>query len=293
MSESSADFLHSFWFPQLQVRGAIVSLRTTVATVLERGPYPLPVAQALGEVLAASALFSAGLKQAQRLSIQLQDAGAVRLLFAECVAGGGLRGIARIAEEGELRLFPPQDSARMAISIETGAEQRYQGIVALEGDSLAQAFTGYFERSEQLDTRLLLACDGGLVAAGLLLQRMPVSTSVTVDPDGWNRLGHLLATVQSAELLGTEPLTLLERLFVEESVALNASTAMHFACTCSRERVAQVLHALGRGECEAALAERGSIEITCEFCGQRQEFDAVEVESLFHPVIVPAPPGVM
>lgn len=293
MTESASDFLHSFWFPQLQVRGAVVRLRHSLSAVLERGAYPAMAAVALGEVLAASALFSAGLKRAERLSIQLQDAGALRLLFAEYNAGGSLRGIARIDDTRELQLFPFDDGARMAITIETGVDRRYQGIVALEGDSLAQAFTAYFQRSEQLQTRLLLACDGGLVAGGLLLQSMPVGASAEVDPDGWNRLGHLLATVSPAELLEVEPLDLLSRVFAEETVALTASQPLRFACSCSRDRVAQVLQSLGRDECAAALAERPVVEITCEFCGQSYAFDPVEVESLFHPVIAPAPPQLM
>jgi molecular chaperone Hsp33 len=194
------------------------------------------------------------------------------------------------------QMIPFDADARMAITIETGvAEQRYQGIVALEGESLADAFTAYFERSEQLQTRLLLACDGGLVAAGLLLQKLPMSTPANAeqDPDGWNRLGHLLATLSPAELLGSDPLELLRLLFAEETVALTHSQSVRFACSCSRERVGDVLQSLGREECAAALTERQVIDVTCEFCGQTYTFDAVEVESLFHTGIQPAPPQLM
>lgn len=292
---STADLLHTLWFPRLHVRGAIVSLGRSAAEVWSRGGYPPAVAAALGEVLAASALFLTGIKSASKLSIQLQGAGGLRLLFAEASPGLSLRGIARIDAEVPLALFPPADSARLAITIEAGPDSRYQGIVPLEGTDLSGAFTAYFERSEQLPTRLQLGSDGATVAAGLIVQKLPVQggaeAAAEIDPDGWNRLGFLLETVRPAELLRTPPLDLLRRVFGEEELVLVETRPVHFACSCSRQRVSAVLTQLGDAECEAALAASGedAVRITCEFCGQHYRFDRIEIASLFLPAVQDGP----
>lgn len=284
---ATADLLHTLWFPRLHVRGAIVQLGASAQEVWTRGRYAPEVASALGEVLAASALFLTGMKSASKLSIQLQGAGGLKLLFAEASPGVSLRGIARVDPDEAIALFPAPDSARLAITIEAGPEHRYQGIVPLEGSDLSGAFTAYFERSEQLPTRLVLGSDGAGVAAGLIVQKVPVlggeEAEAEIDPDGWNRLGFLLDTVRSAELIGTPPLDLLRRVFGEEELVLVDTRPVHFACSCSRQRVSAVLTQLGPAECEAALAGSGdeAIAITCEFCGQQYRFDRIEVASLF------------
>lgn len=284
---SAPDLLHTLWFPRLRVRGAIVRLAASAAEVWRRGGYPAAVATALGEVLAASALFLSGTKSASKLSIQLQGGGGLKLLFAEASPGVALRGIARLDPAQPVQLFPPPPEARLAITIEAGSEHRYQGIVPLEGADLAAAFMGYFERSEQLPTRLKLASDGAAQAAGLIIQQVPAvggeAAGATIDPDGWNRLGFLLDTVSTVELVQTPSLDLLRRVFAEEELVLVDSRPVHFACSCSRPRVAQVLTSLGPEECEAALVAGGdaAITITCEFCGQQYRFDRIEVLSLF------------
>lgn len=291
----TADLLHTLWFPRLHVRGAIVALDNSATEVWTRGSYPPVVAAALGEVLAASALFLTGIKSASKLSIQLQGAGGLRLLFAEASPGVSLRGIARVDEEAPVTLFPAPDSARLAITIEAGPDSRYQGIVPLEGADLSGAFTAYFERSEQLPTRLQLGSDGSTVAAGLIVQKLPLQggaeSAAEIDPDGWNRLGFLLDTVRPDELLRTPPLDLLRRVFAEEEVVLVETRPVHFACSCSRQRVSAVLTQLGHAECEAALAAGGedAVRITCEFCGQRYRFDRIEIASLFLPAVQDGP----
>lgn len=280
-----SDELQTFWFPKLQIRGAVVHLHGVLKDIRARATYGVAVASALGEVLAAVSLFSAGLKQQARVSVQLQDDhGALRLLFAEISPGGRLRGIARTHDDAvNVAVLPFAADARMAITIETpGTDQRYQGVVPLQGESLAQAFMGYFQQSEQLATHLLLFSDGLNAAGGVLLQQMPHESEQVEDPDGWNRLGHLLATLRGDELLGTPTLTLLQRLFAEETVALSGSQSLVFACSCSRERVGQMLQSLGKAECEDILAHTPQMSISCEFCGKEYRFDPVEVESLFH-----------
>ena len=291
------DELQTFWFPDLQIRGALVRLHGVLREVRARAAYGVAVATALGESLAAVSLFSAGLKQQARVSVQLQEAGALQLLFAEISPGGRMRGIARTeADAVDVAVLPFAPGGRMAITIETqGTDQRYQGVVALQGETLAEAFTGYFQQSEQLPTRLILISNGLDAAAGLLLQQMPQAAQKVTDTDGWNRLGHLLHTLRGDELLTTPTLTLLQQVFAEETVALTGSQPLVFACSCSRERVGAMLYSLGRAECTDILAQTPQIEITCEFCGMLYRFDSVEVESLFHPpaAVQPAPDRLM
>ncbi len=209
----------------------------------------------------------------------------LRTLFAECTAAGTLRGIAQLAETGEvsrdLHSFGPD--AVLAITIENPSRDgrepmRYQGLVALESDSLAGAFEGYFRQSEQLPTRLLLAADERQVA-GLMLQKLPGDHG---DDDGWTRVGALFDTLQPKELLDWSADDLLTRLFHEDGVQLLGSKPLRFACSCSRERVEAMLVSLGVAEAEAAVeAAGGRALIRCEFCGQSYRFDAEEIASLF------------
>jgi molecular chaperone Hsp33 len=217
--------------------------------------------------------------------VQLRGQGRLRTLFAECTAAGTLRGIAQLAEDDtstisrDLRELGPD--AMLAITIESrgvaGREPvRYQGVVAMEADSLATAFEQYFRQSEQLPTRLLLAADEHH-AAGLMLQKLPGDEG---DEDGWNRASALFDTLKPDELLQWPAQTLLTRLFHEDGVRLLGDKPLRFACSCSRERVAAMLESLGPDEARAAVID-GSADIRCEFCGQAYRFTGDEVEALF------------
>ncbi|HKJ88617.1 MAG TPA: Hsp33 family molecular chaperone HslO, partial [Gammaproteobacteria bacterium] len=156
--------------------------------------------------------------------------------------------------------------------------QVYQGIVGLEGGSVASALEEYFARSEQLPTRIWLASDGAQ-AGGLLLQRMPDREEQ--DPDAWDRTVHLASTLTDRELLDLPPNDLLYRLFHEEEVRVFDPEYVNFRCSCSREKVAGVLRGLGRQEVEETLEQEGEVRVNCEFCGKAYVFDAVDAEQLF------------
>jgi molecular chaperone Hsp33 len=279
------DALARFLLPEAGVRGVHVRLDEAWQEIRERAEYPPAVAEMLGEAAAAAALFTGHAKVDGRLSVQLRGEGALRTLFAECTAAGTLRGIAQLAEDDtspvsrDLRELGP--GAMLAITIESrgapGREpMRYQGVVALETDSLATAFEQYFRQSEQLPTRLLLAADEHH-AAGLMLQKLPGDEG---DEDGWNRASVLFDTLTPHELLQWPAETLLSRLFQEDGVRLLGDKPLRFACSCSRERVAAMLESLGPDEARAAVIG-GSANIRCEFCGQAYRFSADEVEALF------------
>jgi molecular chaperone Hsp33 len=279
------DHLTRFLLPEAGVRGVHVALHDTWTQVAGRNPHPVAIRELLGEALAAAALFTGHAKVDGRLSVQLRGQAALRLLFAECTAGGTLRGIARMAEDGpiassrDLRELAP--GATLAITIENpstprGEPVRYQGLVPLEADSLPGAFEDYFRQSEQLPTRVLLAA-GEQRVAGLMLQKLPGDGG---DGDGWVRASALFDTLAPGELLETPADTLLHRLFHEEAPELLAGRDLEFGCSCSRERVEGVLQSLGRAEAEAALID-GVARVGCEFCGQQYEFNAPEVSALF------------
>ncbi|HXD83559.1 MAG TPA: Hsp33 family molecular chaperone HslO [Rudaea sp.] len=283
MSDFAHDFLHRFELERAGVRGVFVRLSDSWDQVRGRADYPPALANLLGRTLAASALFTGNVKFDGALSIQIKNAGPVNLLFAECGSDGRVRGLARwngaVADESVV--LGAQPAPLLAITIDNRTSgQRYQGLVAVEDAQLSTLFERYFERSEQLPTRVVLACGDGR-CAGLMLQRLPGSVHTEDDADAWNRVGHLLASARADELLNLAPDALLYRLFHEENVRLHAATPLRFGCSCSRERVAAMLHSLGRAEAEAALREDGIAEVTCEFCNTQYRFDRVDLEQVF------------
>ena len=292
------DQLSRFLIEGAGVRGVRVHLQDTWQQIRTRvasldHDIPEAAAELLGEAVAASALFTGHAKVDGRLSVQLRGHGALRTLFAECTAAGTLRGIAQLAEEGtvsrDLRELGPD--AVLAITIENPSHDgrepmRYQGLVALEADSLAGAFEDYFLRSEQLPTRLLLAADGNS-AAGLFLQNLPGDE---VDGDGWSRAGALFDTLSPHELLEGTGEQLMTRLFHEDGVRMLGAKPLAFGCSCSRERVESMLTSLGEEEAHAALAD-GEAVVRCEFCGQSYRFSTEQIAGLFTPGpdVQPAP----
>jgi len=280
-----------FLLPTAGVRGVVVQLQDTWQAIAQRAEYPQVVAELLGEALAAAALFTGHAKVNGRLSVQLRGQGALRTLFAECTAAGTLRGIAQFDDagiEGGNQL-PSRDlrtlgrDALLAITIENPAlgthePMRYQGLVEIDSESLDEAFEGYFRQSEQLPTRLLLACDGQR-AAGFMLQTLPGDPG---DRDGWTRANALFDTLDTAELLALPPAELVHRLFHEEAPELLGEQPLRFACSCSRERVGAMLVSLGPDEAEAAvIAGEGQAQVRCEFCGEDYCFDQAQLTGLF------------
>ena len=273
------DFLHRFLFEQLAVRGEIVQLDTTWQTVLARRAYPPAIRRVLGEASAAAALLAATIKFAGRLTLQIQSAGPLRLLVVQVTSERTLRALARW--EGEPETAALNDlcaGGRLILTLDPGlGREPHQGVVSLDGDTLASALETYFARSEQLPTRFQLAADER-VAAGLLLQRMPETQSK--DPDAWNRLATLAATLRPAELLELEPTALLHRLFHAEEVHRFAPERFSFRCNCSRERTASMLLALGSDELRETADEHGDLHVDCEFCGHRYTFDSIDIAGL-------------
>lgn len=235
----------------------------------------------MGELLAASALLAATLKFKGSLILQIQGKGPISLLVVECTADMDMRATAKWDESRvnamELSELLGGGLCVITLASEDGS-QSYQGVVPLEGDTVAQIITGYMLRSEQLETAMWLAV-GPDCASGLLLQKMPEKDMQ--DSDDWNRTVQLASTVTAEEIASLEGSTLLHRLFNEDDISLFEPQSVRFQCTCSTSTVASALRMLGKDDMTDLLRERGKIEVFCEFCNQRYEFDQIDMEQLF------------
>lgn len=277
--KTQSDSLHRFLFEHAPIRGELVHLDASWRGVLERHDYPPLLRQMLGELCAAAVLLAATLKLDGSLVLQIQGRGAIKLLVVECSGDLKLRATAKW--EGPLHGGLPElvGDGRFVITLDPkNGKQAYQGIVALEGESVAEILQSYMTRSEQLETRLWLAADDH-TASGMLLQKLPEQTEE--DADAWPRVTQLADTLRDDELLQLPARELLHRLYHEETVRLFEVQPVSFGCTCSRDSVAQMLRMLGEEEVESILAERQAIEVHCEFCNHRYEFDKVDAAELF------------
>ncbi len=305
------DELHKFLFEGLPVRGMLVRLGPSWRELLGRRvgatAYPPPVRTLLGEMAAAAALMQANIKFDGAVILQVFGDGPVKLAVAEVQPDLGFRATAKVVGEvtDDARLaamLNVHGKGRCAITLDpqdkSGGAQPYQGIVALHGDAgeplqaLSAVLEHYMLQSEQLDTRLILAANDEC-AAGLLIQRLPVEGQGNLErrhheddtgiDEAFNRIAHLTATLTREELLTLDAAKLLHRLYWEEDVRRFAPLRPHFACRCSRERVRGMLRGLGASEVEGIVAERGEVEIGCDFCGLQYRFDAVDVGEIFTP----------
>ena len=294
-----SDTLQRFLFEDMPIRGGLVHLERTWHSVLDRHDYPDALRSLMGELCAAAVLLAATLKLQGSLVLQIQGKGPVKLLVVECTSTGELQLRATAKWSGELSQRSVPELIGEGLFVITldpkDGNQAYQGVVALEGGSVAEILQNYMTRSEQLETRLWLAADGEY-AAGMLLQRLPEDTRQSEqaeepvrheqDADAWQRAGLLADTLTPEELLHELPQTLIHRLYHEDDMRLFESQPIVFNCSCSRDNVGQMLKMLGRDEVHSILDERDTIEVFCEFCNQRYEFDKIDAELMFVEAIV-------
>jgi molecular chaperone Hsp33 len=313
--------LHRFLFEGLPVRGLLVRLTGDWQEVLRRrvasGVHPAPVRSLLGQMAAAGVLMQASIRFDGALVLQVFGDGPVKLAVAEVQPDLAFRVtgtvIGDVPADAQLEaMLNVHGGGRCAITLDPKGrrpgQQPYQGVVPLHGDrreplqKLAQVLEHYMLQSEQLDTRLVLAANDE-VAAGLLIQRMPVTGAGNLEGvrredeiglnEDFNRIALLAGTLEGDELLRLEADTVLHRLFWEEKLRRfgpqQGEGAPRFACNCSRERVGRMLLGLGADEVHGIVAEQGRVEIGCEFCGRKVHFDAVDVGRLFTPAEAQAP----
>jgi molecular chaperone Hsp33 len=288
------DRLRRFLFEDAPLRGHWVRLSRAWIEAREHQGLPPPIMTLLGESLAAAALFSASLKFKGTLTLQLAGStGPVSMLVAQATDTRTLRGMAHQVSadadnDADVRaeFRDLVKGGRLVVSVEQGdGITPWQGIVPLEGDTLARCLEGYFAVSEQLPTIIVLAANAE-VAAGMLLQKLPAPElqgegAAAVVQDVWDEVTAHLGTLGADELLTCEPQELLRRLFGSHDLRLFDGESVHFACRCSRERVASMLRGLGQSEVDSIVTEQGAVTVTCEFCQRPYRFDAVDAQRLF------------
>lgn len=299
-TDTNQDTLQKFIFDNAAVRGEFVEISDTWREIQARHNYPPAVKTVLGEMVAAAALLSANLKFNGAIIMQIHGDGPVRLLVVECDSDLRLRATAKLAEGAEVAadatltsLLNVHGKGRFVITLDPTdkmpGQQPYQGIVPLDGEDMATVIENYMLRSEQLDTRLWLGADD-TVSRGLLLQKLPrhsgkddqvVQQSEADELETWNRAVMLASTLKQEELLSTDIQTLMNRLFWEETIRVFEPAHPQFHCSCTREKVGNMLKMLGRAEVEDALAELGQLGINCDFCGKHYDFDKVDCAQLF------------
>lgn len=293
------DTLQKFIFDNAAVRGELVDISATWREIQARHGYPVAVKRLLGQMVSAAALLSANLKFNGSIVMQIHGDGPIRLLVVECDSELRLRATAKLAgdapiadDAGLTALLNETGRGRFVITLDPAekmpGQQPYQGVVPLDGDDVATVIEHYMLRSEQLDTQLWLAADDN-VARGLLLQKLPLhggkAEANPVSPEEaletWNRAVMLGRTLKEEELLSTEIDVLQKRLFWEETIRVFDPVHPSFHCSCTRDKVGNMLKMLGQPEVEEALAEQGKLGINCDFCGKHYEYDAVDCAQLF------------
>ena len=320
--------IHKFIFEGLPVRGVLVRLTDAWTEILRRrasgsaaGAYPLPVQNMLGEMVAAATLMQSNIKFNGSLILQVFGDGPVKLAVVEVQPDFGVRATATVmgevaADASLSSMVNAHNDGKCAITLDPKTkfpgQQPYQGVVPLFGDKheklekLSEVLEHYMLQSEQLDTTLVLAANDQ-VAAGLLIQRLPLEgvgnlagslvSQANEDEIGinehYNRISILASTLKREELLTLDVETILRRLFWEENVTRFEpqvdDPVPHFSCTCSRERVSNMILGLGVEEAESIIAERGDIEVGCEFCGAQYHFDPIDAAQIFRGTIVVPP----
>jgi molecular chaperone Hsp33 len=319
--------IHKFLFDGLPVRGILVRLTDAWQEILQRrqansttGAYPAPVTELLGELTAAAVLMQSSIKFNGTLVLQIAGHGPVKLAVAEVQSDLRLRATATVMGEvlpdsSLSQMVNVNNQGRCAVTLDPQdkfpGQQAYQGVVPLFDDQrrpleqISSVIEHYMLQSEQLDTTMVLAAND-TVAAGLLIQRLPIQgdgnlagslvSRANEDEIGlnehYNRLALFAKSLKREELLGLDANEILHRLFWEESIVRYPANTPHeptFACTCSRERVSSMIESLGEEEVASILAERGDVEVSCEFCGQQQRFDPVDAARIFMPAATQPP----
>jgi molecular chaperone Hsp33 len=275
------DYVQRFLFEDLDIRGRLVCLTGAWQRMLDGRAYPADIASLLGHTTALNVLLGANQKGAGRVTLQVQGSGPVKLLVSDCTPELRIRGMASY-EEVSAENFTERSllgDGRLSVTLEDVKSGRmYQSLVPLEGESMEQIFEHYLSQSEQTTAFLRLFADSGALC-GLLLEKLPLADSR--DPDGWNRITHLAATLELDETRDAQPYDLLTRVFPEELMRVYRLYAVEYHCPYDEDKVKDMLRGLGRTEVESILAEQGEVVIRNEMCNHEYRFDAQAIAALF------------
>jgi molecular chaperone Hsp33 len=299
MTDRSDDLVLPFSVGAGAVRGRLARLGPALDAILAGHAYPVAAASLLAETLALASVLAASLKYDGVFTLQAQGDGPVSLVVADVTSDGALRGYARfdaerLAGAAGKTVGHLLGGGYLAFTVDQGADtDRYQGIVELQGDSLADCAHLYFRQSEQLPTAVKLAVappagDGGWRAAAVMVQRLPVDAAhapiMTADEaeDGWRRAEMLMATATPEEMLdpGLAPGRLLFRLYHAEMLQVFEPKALAARCRCSRAKVEGALRSFPADDVRGLADETGNVSVTCEFCRAEYVFGRDELERM-------------
>ncbi|GLQ32542.1 Hsp33 family molecular chaperone HslO [Litoribrevibacter albus] len=283
---SNSDQIQRFMFEHHDIRGELVGLDEAYQAVINKHDYADSVKILLGEWMAAASLLSQILKFEGSVILQARGAEGIGLLMAECTHKQQIRAIAQV--NGDVTTTSIKElfgAGHLVITIQPSKGSRYQGIVPMDSDSLAECLEHYFQQSEQLPTRIWLQADRKR-AAGLFLQKLPTEQDATdsekeESDNQWQHAVTLADTIKAEELLNLDNETILHRLYHEEDIRLFDIEDIEFHCTCSRERTAESIKTVGKEELLSILEEEPEIKVTCQFCNETYRFDQVDVIALF------------
>lgn len=273
-------YVQRFLLEELDIRGAVVRLDEVWQAMMRARDYAPAVASLLGQASAVAAVIAGNLKQAGRLTIQLQGHGPVSLLVVDCTEELNLRGYAK-GEAGIASGALPDllGDGRLLLTLDVpGLAQPFQSQVPVEGASIAAVFEHYLAQSEQAPARLWLAADGRC-AAGLFLQKLPDADER--DPDGWNRAVGLADTLREDELLGLPAEEILTRLFHEETVRVFEPRLVTHHWPMDWDKIRAMLRGLGQAEVEAILREHGEVAVHDDLSNHSYRFSAADIAELF------------
>jgi len=313
------DEVMTFRTLRARAQGRLVRLGASIDGILQGHGYPLPVSEALGQMITLCAMLGTVLRPGGKLIVQASTSGPVRTLAVNLYSPGRVRGLASFDAAAVAALGPPPvdqsallGEGNFAMTIDHGVDEvRYQGIVPLTGKTLTDAAHEYFRQSEQIPTFIKLAVARHSVGAGaggdqswhwraggILLQQLPSDVghrgglsedeAEEFEPTGdldeeWTRARMLAETIEDHELL--DPMLssreLLWRLFHEEGVMIGASSRIDAQCGCSRQRVETVLRGFGPEELADMREEDGAIAVRCEYCNRAYRFTESDVQDLF------------
>jgi molecular chaperone Hsp33 len=276
----STDTLRHFLFENSSVRGEVVHLDASWRAVIAQKEYPDPVRRLLGELVVAAVLLSATMRLTGSLTMQIKGDGPIKLLVVECKDGNSIRAMAHWDEAWQDDAsFGALGKGQLVMTLDpTDSSERFQGIVELKGSSISETLEDYLRKSGDVNARLWLATNSDQ-AAGMLLQR---SLDDDMDYDAfWQQALSVGCRITSSDLLELSLMDLISRFQNHYGIRVYADEAISFQCSCSQDRVNNVLRWLGEEEVHDVLRDIGTVHVECEFCGSVYEYDAVDVTQLF------------
>ncbi len=274
------DFVQAFVFDNLPVRGAYVELTDVWQTIFSQKAYPKGLAQVLGELLAANILITANLKFDGKIIAQIQDNPKLDIIVSECGNDLNVRATSKFNEDilnsEYLELIK---MGNLIISIDSNSDGKiYQSVIALSGSSIAELLDKYMLQSEQLRSVFIIAYSDNKVV-GFMLQQLPDHTDSF--NDDLQRVFLLAKTLTNIELLSNDLPKILKNLFQEDDIAVINAKDVKFSCTCSRNKVTNMLRGLGKDEAQSIIEEMGEVKVTCEFCNMAYKYNLQDIEDIF------------